>query len=72
MLEIRCENKIHAEVSADASGTLWKYCDSKFCKEFGNEVVVHEFNLGKRSEDGNIYPIDTKRYKRPEVRGISK
>ncbi|UOW93355.1 hypothetical protein SEA_LABELLE_29 [Mycobacterium phage Labelle] len=72
MPEIRCKHKLHAEVSEEATGTLFKYCDSKFCKEFGNEVVIHEFDLAKVSENGIIYPTDTKRYKRPEVRGINK
>ena len=73
MLDVRCKHKLHAQVSEDASGTLWKYCDSKYCKERDGEVVIHEFNLGKRNEDGKtIYPTDTKRIKRPEVRGINK
>lgn len=72
MPEIRCKFKKHAEVEFGATGILYKSCDSKFCKKYGNEVVIHHFNLEKVNEDGIIFPTDTKRYKRPEVRGINK
>ena len=72
MPEIRCQHKKHADVSDGATGLLFESCNSQLCKQYGNEVVIHEFDLEKISEDGIIYPIDTKRYKRPEVRGIRK
>jgi hypothetical protein len=72
VLQIRCQSKCHGEVTENSTGIFIKICDSKFCKVQGNEVVEHHFNLEKVNEDGKIYPIKTERFKRPEVRGLSK
>lgn len=68
MPEIRCNARLHGEVSDNSIGILIVRCNSKYCKpENANWVVAeHHFNLEKTSEDGIIYPIDTKWYKQPK------
>lgn len=70
MPEIRCKNKKHGEINDQASGILIRVCASKFCK-IQNEIVEHHWNLEKINENGTIYPVETKRYKRPIVKGIN-
>ena len=72
MPEIRCENKLHGEVTKNSIGELRKFCNSKFCKVDSKEITEHVWNLGKVSEDGTIRPVATNRFKRPEVKGITK
>jgi hypothetical protein len=70
--EIRCGNKKHGEVSEYAQGVLIRLCSSRFCKVQQNEIVEHHWNLEKVNENQIIYPIETKRYKKPEVKGSFK
>jgi len=72
VLEIRCDSKKHGEVTENSIGIFERICDSRFCKTRPNEVSLHVWNLEKLHEDGTIKPINTKRFKRPEVRGINK
>jgi hypothetical protein len=66
MPEIRCGFKLHAVVSDNSIGILRIRCNSKLCKPEGSTAITeHHFNLEKTSEDGIIYPIDTKWYKQP-------
>jgi len=71
-VEIRCDSRKFGEVSEDATGELRIFCNSQFCKEHGNEIVEHVFNLAKINENGIVKPTHTNRYKRPEVKGIYK
>jgi len=66
-VDIRCESGTKfAVASEDAAGELEILCRNKLCKVFGNEIVIHVFNLGKIDEDGTIRPTKTKRFKRPK------
>jgi len=70
--EIRCASKKHGEITENSKGEFRRTCNSRFCKKLGNEIVEHIWNLEKINENQIVFPIDTKRYKRPEVRGIIK
>ncbi|QLF83907.1 hypothetical protein SEA_BECKERTON_22 [Mycobacterium phage Beckerton] len=64
MADIRCSNKKHGEISDNSTGELQMFCRDRFCKIHENEVVLHIWNLAKKSEDGSIRPIETRRFKK--------
>ena len=70
MPEIRCANKKFGEVNSEAKGIFEATCNAGYCRRDSNAIVLHRWNLEKVNEDGTITPIETKRFKRPEVRGI--
>jgi hypothetical protein len=72
MPEIRCGFRLHGVVSDNSIGILVIRCNSKLCKPEVPEgqtppVAEHYFNLEKTSEDGCIYPFDTKFHKQPKI-----
>jgi hypothetical protein len=71
--EIRCDgNKKFGVIDGRATGIFEAVCSSRFCKQRNNEIVLHIWDLGKINEYGTVLPIDTKRFKKPEVKGIYK
>jgi len=67
--EIRCNSKKFGEVSSEARGIFEVICNSRFCKNQHNEVVLHRWNLEKLNADGSIKMIETRRFKRPKPEG---
>lgn len=59
MIELRCENKKHAVMLTDGSGTLEVACNSTFCGARKGIVVLHRFDL----ETGSL--AGTQRFKTP-------
>lgn len=69
MPEIRCGSKKFGEVTTKSEGVLEVICTSNFCKTRSDEVVLHRWDLKQVNNDGSIKLIDTKRFKRPKMRG---
>lgn len=68
MPEIRCNSKKFGEITTESKGIFESICTSRFCK-INDEVVIHRWNLEKLNANGSIKMIETKRFKRPELRG---
>lgn len=69
MPEIRCNSKKFGEVTIKSVGVFEAVCTSKFCKIKHDEVVLHRWDLQQLNDNGSIKMIETKRFKRPEMRG---
>lgn len=69
MPEIRCNSKKFGEVTTKSQGIFESICTSRFCKIYQDEVVIHQWDLEKLNVNGSIKMIETKRFKRPELRG---
>jgi hypothetical protein len=69
--EIRCKNKKFGELTPD--GILEIFCTSNFCKDHrGDETVIHRWDTGKLNADGTVKLIETRRFKKPTLRGNPK
>ena len=69
MPEIRCESKKFGEVTNESTGIFESICTSRFCKIQPEEVVLHRWDLQQLNVNGSIKMIETKRFKRPKVKG---
>jgi hypothetical protein len=67
--EIRCSSKKFGEVTSESKGILEAVCTSRFCKIRPDEVVLHRWDLQQLNVNGSINLIETKRFKRPEMKG---
>lgn len=65
-MDIRCQSRKFGEASDDASGELRIVCTSRFCKQHGDEVVEHIFELQTRNKNGVVVPKRHNRFKRPK------
>jgi len=64
MMELRCQNKKHGEVTDD--GLLEVSCDSRFCGKKPGIVVLHRF----KPETGEI--VETLKFKAPHTPSTGK
>jgi hypothetical protein len=67
--ELRCTSKKFGEVTNKSKGIFETVCTSRFCKIRPDEVVLHRWDLQQLNENGSIKLIETKRFKRPEMKG---
>jgi hypothetical protein len=67
--EVRCASKKFGEVTNKSQGILEAVCTSRFCKTRPDEVVLHRWDLEQLNVNGSIKMIETKRFKRPKVKG---
>jgi len=67
--DIRCSSKKFGVVTTKSTGILEVICTSNFCKNQKDEVVLHRWDLEQINENGSVKMIDTKRFKRPDMRG---
>jgi hypothetical protein len=67
--DIRCNSKKFGEITIESKGIFESICTSRFCKVQPDEVVLHRWDLEKLNANGSIKMIETKRFKRPELKG---
>jgi hypothetical protein len=67
--ELRCNSKKFGEVTTKSTGIFEAICTSRFCKTRQDEVILHKWDLRQLNPNGSIKMIETKRFKRPAVRG---